>query len=93
MIPIYAVEAYTSLRPIRYLTEKNTMTTIILANDQGKTIEYTRWEAIATQYGTNAEAMPEDWDEEILVHMGEGFHAVKTLEELDALIGEGYIEF
>ncbi len=39
------------------------MTTILLANDKEKTIEYAHWEALATQYGMNAEAMPEDWDE------------------------------
>ena len=69
------------------------MATIILANDKEKTIEYTYWEAIATQYGMDATAMPEDWDEEILVHMGEDFHAVKSFNELDALIEEGYFEF
>ena len=69
------------------------MTTIILANDQEKTIEYTHWEAIATQYGMNAEAMPEDWDEEIRTHMGEQFHAVVGFDEVDSLVGEGYIEF
>lgn len=47
---------------IRYNTPhgENTMTTIILANDQEKTIEYAHWEALATQYGMNAVAMPED---------------------------------
>ena len=69
------------------------MTTILLANDQEKTIEHASWVAIATQFGMDAEAMPEDWDEEILAHMGETFHAVKSFDELDALIGEGYIEF
>ena len=69
------------------------MTTIILANDQEKTIEYTHWEALATQYGMNAEAMPEDWDEEIRAQMSANFHAIRNFEERDALIGEGYIEF
>lgn len=68
------------------------MTTIILANDKDKTIEYGHWEALAFQYGMHAEAQPEDWDEEILAHMGENFHAVKSFDELDALVGEGYIE-
>lgn len=69
------------------------MTTILLANDQERTIEYTSWGAIATQLGMNAEAQPEDWDEEIRTHMGEDFHAVKSFDEFDSLIGEGYIEF
>lgn len=68
------------------------MATIILANDQEKTIEYTNWEALAFQYGMDASAMPEDWDEEILVHMGEDFHSVKTFDEFDALVEGGYIE-
>lgn len=69
------------------------MTTIILANDAEKLIEYVSWEALAFQYGMNAEAQPEDWDEEIRAHMSEDFHCVKTFEELDALVEEGYIEF
>lgn len=69
------------------------MTTILLANDQEKTIECVNWEALAFQFGMDAEAQPEDWDEEILAHMGEAFHAVKSFDELDALVGEGYIEF
>ena len=69
------------------------MTTIILANDQERTLECTYWEALATQYGMNAKAMPEDWDEEIRTHMGENFHAVSSFDEVDSLVGEGYIEY
>lgn len=69
------------------------MTTIILANDKEKTIEHVNWKALAFQYGMDAEAMPEDWDEEIRTHMSENFHAVRSFEELDTLVGEGYIEF
>lgn len=69
------------------------MTTILLANDKEKTIEYAHWEALATQYGMNAEAMPEDWDEEIRTHMSENFHAVRSFDEFDSLVGKGYIEF
>lgn len=77
---------------VQHLTE-NTMTTILLANDREKTIECTHWEAIATRFGMDAEAQPEDWDEEIHAHMGVYYHAVRNYEELDALVGEGYIEF
>ena len=69
------------------------MTTILLANDKEKTIEYCNWVAVAIQYGMSAEAQPEDWDEEIRTHMSENFHAIASFEERDALIGEGYIEF
>ena len=69
------------------------MTTIILANDKEKTLEYTHWEALATQYGMSAAAQPEDWDEEMRAHMGAHFHAVKSFEELDTLSDEGYIEY
>lgn len=69
------------------------MTTIILANDKEKTMEYTNWAALATQFGMNAEAQPEDWDEEIRTHMGENFHAVSSFDEVDSLVEEGYIEF
>lgn len=69
------------------------MATILLANDKEKTVEYVNWVALATQYGMNASAMPEDWDAEIRVHMGEDFHAVKSFDELDELVEGGYIEY
>lgn len=68
------------------------MTTIILADDSKKFIEYVNWVALAIRFGMDASAMPEEWDEEILVHMGSNFHSVKNFDELDELIGEGYTE-
>ena len=41
------------------------MTTMILANDVEKTIEYVHWETLATQYGMDSTALPEYWDDEI----------------------------
>lgn len=69
------------------------MTTMILANDVEKTIEYVHWETLATQYGMDSTALPEYWDDEILTHMSETYHAVRTFDELDRLLDCGYIEY
>lgn len=69
------------------------MTMILLANDKEKTIECASWEALATQFGMDAEAMPEDWDEEIRTCMSERFHAVRSFDEVDLLVEAGYIEY
>lgn len=58
------------------------MTTMILANDVEKTIEYVHWETLATQYGMDSTALPEYWDDEIFTHMSEAYLAKREYHEL-----------